>query len=178
MKKHLVLLTIFISCITNAAQKVDYSTKTPSDMLQTMTGANIRAFSVDDLFARPLDQDGLKAWNELINHVHNYVSLNNKQHLGKSKKLMNALATIEQANHEMIKTIKSAYSRINSKNELFKFSNKFASISNDMKQIQQDIKAMKFKNEKQKNAQTVLNNLAFYIEVNADAAFNHLKTHM
>ncbi len=177
MKKCLLLIACMGVYTANIVSSgVDYKKKNLSEMTSIVMGAHIRAFSVDDLFAKPLDADGVKVWHEAINHVHNYVKLNAKNRLGitTDKNLMNALHTIEQANFELVKHIRKAQKSISNNAVVTDCANEFSRIRFQMADLAETIKMMSFDSQHKTDAQNLLYTLAFTLESTAIAAENHI----
>jgi|GEM_PF-6711832 len=180
MKKYFVLFIMLLaSHSTQTSQPIDYRKKTANEMFQIMMGAHIRAFAVDNLFARPLDPDGLNTWNGTINHLNNYIELNSKNMFGiKDKKIINALTLLDQINFELIKNIKMAYKAKNNPEVLMSYVNMFQRLQNEVQYVQNLISLMEFDNVKKQSAQEILSALALTLDSTLQAAIKHIQQYL
>lgn len=151
---------------------------------QKLTNAAPRAFGNFMMFKDAVNPQGLAEWNAAIGEGKSLVKLanSNKKY---QKKLNDYMRRIDNANNELINTIKLAYNsmfvpfvgitsladgdRINNVNYKHKFEGIFLKIKNDMKALQQEVKKYKFLHK------DIISLLATYIVNYTDNAINSME---
>ncbi len=179
MNKKLMFIFACAASCAISAEHIDYKSKTPADMLRIITGAHTRAFVVNDLIAKPIDQESIDAWNETVHHVNRYVKLNCKNRLGmKDKQIMSALNLVEKTNTDMIHYIKEAHNAINDPEELYTISLELNRIRDEAMHLFQLIQLIETESASKKDALKVLSTLARTVKVTANAALTHTQRYL
>jgi hypothetical protein len=166
MKKNIIV--IFLLLITQLTHSV-----TKNDVLQVLVGSHTAAFGKNNLYKELIKPDEFNRWNSAIDEVKKYVEAHSSNKLGiKDTDLINALASIEKANIDLVNTIKTIRASLQSPDAVKQNIAILENIKNTMIQVQKKLNSALFILNKEEKMITrdILVNAAMFIETTAAKA--------